>query len=137
MFRLVLFLAALLAIAGCQTTSQHQFAQPADWQTRAGQMLYDSGKTRIAGDVLIRYSATGDFELTFSKGPGVNLLLLRQDAQFAHAEGPLARGSWSGSVADAPEHLRGWVALRDAIVAAPMQRQVRKATGDETFLLLF
>ena len=62
--------------------------------------------------MLIRYSSTGDFELTFSKGPGVTLLTVRQDDKFVRVSGPLARGSWSGPPNEAPSRLRGWVSLR-------------------------
>nr|MDQ6912655.1 hypothetical protein [Verrucomicrobiota bacterium] len=71
------------------------------------------------------------FELTFTKGPGVKLLVVRQDAKFASAEGPLARGRWSGPVANAPERLRGWFSLRDKILAGG--RSVRAESGAETF----
>src|SRR6202011_2511369 len=78
-------------IMSCATTSTHQFAEPArDWQTRTGQLLYRTAKTTVIGDVVVRFSKAGDFELTFSKGPGVTLLVVRQDAGFAEINGPLA-----------------------------------------------
>jgi hypothetical protein len=89
----------------------------------------------LIGEVLIRYSASGDFELRFSKGPGLTLLVIRQDAQFASAEGPLARGRWSGPTANAPERLRGWFALRDKIIAGGAT--VRFTSGAESFNLRF
>src|SRR6266581_9302405 len=71
----------IVALTGCATTSTHQFAEPArDWQTRSGQLLYRTAKTTVIGDVIVRFSETGDFELTFSKGPGVTLFIVRQDA---------------------------------------------------------
>ena len=91
----------------------------------------------MAGELVVRYSAAGDFELTFSKGPGVNLLVLRQDAQFAQVDGPLARGKWSGEVATAPEHVRGWLSLRDLLLRQAGQRSLRNVVGSETFLILF
>jgi len=89
----------------------------------------------LIGEVLVRYSAAGDLELQFSKGPGVTLLVLRQDAQFASAEGPLARGRWSGSTANAPERLRGWFALREQILKGGAT--VRFTSGAESFNLRF
>src|SRR5437762_5062971 len=77
----------IVALTSCATTSTHQFAEPArDWQTRSGQLLYRNPKTTVIGDVFVRFSGNGDFELTFSKGPGVNLLFLRQDASFAEVD---------------------------------------------------
>ena len=141
-------LAFLLAVTGCATTSTHQFAEPkADWQTRTGQLLYRNPKTTIIGDVVVRFSKTGDFELTFSKGPGVNLLLLRQDAGFAEVKGPMAGSGWSGPIERAPQQLRGWLELRDKIVhalatASPSgsgqgRHQVRHVLGSETFVFRF
>ena len=41
-----------------------------EWQARSGQLLYRNARTTLIGDVLVRFSKSGDFELTFSKGPG-------------------------------------------------------------------
>jgi hypothetical protein len=101
----------------------------------------------VIGDVVVRFSKTGDFELTFSKGPGVNLLILRQDSTSAEIKGPLTGRGWSGPIARAPQQLRGWLELRDKIVhalatASPSdggqdRRQVRHVSGSETFLFRF
>ena len=91
----------------------------------------------LIGEVLIRYSKQGDFQLTFTKAGGITLLSLRQDANFGQAEGPLARGRWSGTVADAPERLRGWFQLRDKIVNAPRVPSLRHGAGSQTFTLRF
>src|SRR6266513_945111 len=86
-----------IMFASCATTATHQFAEPArDWQTRTGQLLYRNPKTTVIGDVVVRFAKKGDFELTFSKGPGVTLLNLRQDANFAEVKGPMASRAWSG-----------------------------------------
>jgi hypothetical protein len=131
-------LAALLAViclTSCQTTSTHQFAAPASsWQTRSGQLAYH-GAMSLIGEVLVRSSATGEMELIFSKGPGVTLLTLRQDAQFGSAEGPLARGRWAGPTAQAPGRLRGWFALREKIIADGPSARVN--LGAESFNLRF
>ena len=47
-------------------------------------------KNTLIGEVLVRFSKAGDFELTFTKGPGVALLEIRQDANFFSVKGPLA-----------------------------------------------
>jgi hypothetical protein len=125
-----------LLLASCQTTSSHQFAAPTSaWQTRSGQLAYTGPKISLIGEVLVRYSKAGDFELTFSKGPGVTLLTLRQDAGHADAAGPLARGRWSGPTASAPQRLRGWFALREKILAGSSTVQV--VAGADTFHLRF
>lgn len=126
----------LVCLTSCATTSNHQFANPsANWQMRTGQLAFSGPKISLIGEVLVRYSKTGEMELIFSKGPGVTLLTLRQDAQFADAQGPLARGHWLGPVANAPDRLRGWLALREKIVAGESSVRVRQ--GTESFNLRF
>jgi hypothetical protein len=136
--RAVIIALFLVDLTSCATTSTHQFAEPkADWQTRTGQLLYRNPKTTVIGDVVVRSSNAGDFELTFSKGPGVNLLILRQDTGFAEVKGPIAGRGWSGPVDRPPEQLRGWLELRDKIVHAQDRHQVRHASGSETFVFRF
>jgi hypothetical protein len=127
-----------ICLISCATISRHQFAEPtAAWQTRTGQLLYRTAKTTLIGDVFVRFSKDGDFELTFSKGPGVTLLSLRQDVSFAEVKGGLAQRGWSGPIDRAPPQLRGWLGLRDAIVHAQDRDLVRYVAGAETFLLRF
>jgi len=124
-------------VTSCATTSRHEFAEPAgNWQIKSGQLMYRTATTTLIGDVLIRFSKSGDFELTFSKGPGVTLLSLRQDATFAEANGPFAKGRWSGAVDQAPKPLRGWLGLRDRLIHSQDQ-SVRYTAGNETFLFRF
>lgn len=128
--------ALLFCLTSCETI-RHQFAQPAtDWQARIGQLQYRGPRTTLIGEVLVRFSKTGDFELTFTKGPGVALIMIRQDATFARVEGPLARGRWAGPIAKAPQRLRGWLALRNELMQSqkPMLKHV---AGRETFLFEF
>lgn len=133
MRRVAAFL-AVICLTSCATTSNHQFISPAaDWRTRTGQLAFKGPKISLIGEVLVRYSKTGEMELMFSKGPGVTLLTLRQDAHFASAEGPLARGRWSGAMASAPDRLRGWFALREKIIAGGSA--VRLERGAESFRL--
>src|SRR5437899_11386874 len=110
-------LAFLVALTSCATTSPHEFAEArADWQTRSGQLLYRNPKATVIGDVFVRFSRNGDFELTFLKGPGLNLLVLRQDSTSAEIKGRLAGRACSGPIDRAPQRLRGWIELRDNIV---------------------
>jgi hypothetical protein len=136
--RAILIALLFVDLASCATVSRHQFAEPtAAWSPRTGQLLYRTTKTTLIGDVFVRFSNTGDFELTFSKGPGVTLLSLRQDASFAEVRGPLAGPGWSGSIERAPKQLRGWLGLRDEIIHAQDRHVVRYVAGAETFLLRF
>ena len=116
----------------------HHFLDPSqDWQARNGQLLYRGRKTALIGEVLVRFSKTGDFELTFTKGPGIALLELRQDATFASARGPLARGGWSGPTVEAPARLRGWLELRQVLMAAGEKTAVDHSAGNDKFIFRF
>jgi hypothetical protein len=148
--RAILVALLIVDLTACATVSRHQFAEPArDWQARSGQLLYRTQKTTLIGEVLVRFSKNGDFELTFSKGPGVTLLVLRQDTNFAEVKGPLARQGWSGRIDRAPPQLRGWLGLRDEFLRAKdrqprnnrgsrtVSESIRHVAGLETFLLRF
>jgi hypothetical protein len=127
----------LLSLTSCRNLLRYHLLGPArDWQARSGQVLYRGPRVHLVGEVLVRYSRAGDFELTVTKGPAVPLFVLRQNADFARVQGPLARGTWSGPVAHAPMHLRGWLGLRSAL----MQNQnttVKYTEGAETFVFQF
>jgi hypothetical protein len=125
-------------IISCATTSHHEFSEPfSGWQTKSGQLMYRAPSTTLIGEVLVRSSKTGDFELTVSKGPGITLLSLRQDATFVEVKGGLAGQGWSGPVAQAPSQLRGWLGLRDQFLHAPNRKTLRYAAGNETFVFRF
>ena len=137
-FRSIALLTALiLAFTSCETV-RHQFAGPArDWQARNGQRLYHGKRTTLIGEVLVRFSKAGDFELTFTKGPGVALLEIRQDANFFSVKGPLAGVSWSGSMAHAPPRLRGWLQLREKLITLGDKPTLTHSFGGETFTFRF
>ncbi len=127
---------ACFCVTSCATTSNHKFSDPtANWQTKSGQLRYQTAETTLMGDVFIRFSKSGDFELSLSKGP-VTLLTLRQDASFAEVKGPFAKGGWSGPVEQAPKPLRTWLGLRDKLIHS-QDRSVRYTAGNETFLFRF
>jgi hypothetical protein len=131
-------LLALLSLTSCETAGlRHQFTQPGqNWEARIGQLQYRGPKTTLIGEVLVRFSTSGDFELTFTKGPGVTLLVIHQDSTFARVEGPLARGRWAGPSEKAPPRLRGWLALRNVF----MQQKtsvVKYSAGTDAFLFEF
>jgi hypothetical protein len=136
-------LVSILAISACCLTScasvsQHQFSEPATgWQTKTGQLLYRTAKAPLIGEALIRFSNTGDFQLTVSKGPGITLLSLRQDAAFAEFNASFTGQHWSGPTEKAPPQLRGWLGLRDQFLRAPNQKTLRYAGDGEMFLFRF
>ncbi len=126
----------LLGLTSCQTL-RHRFLDPAPtWDARIGQLQYRGPKTTLIGEVLVRFSKRGDFELTFTKGPGVTLITVKQDATFARVRGPLARGTWSGPTEKAPQRLRGWLALRDELIKSKAPT-LQKTVGAETFSFAF
>jgi hypothetical protein len=139
LFRLIVIATVLsFGLTSCQTTSRHQFLDPSsDWTAKSGQLLYRGARTSLIGEVLVRFSKNGDFELTFTKGPGMTLLQVRQDASYASVKGPLARGGWSGPTAQAPARLRGWLQLREVLMASGAKPSVRHTAGDETFVFRF
>jgi hypothetical protein len=133
----ILFVAVFF-LTSCATVSHHQFTEPiAGWQTRTGQLMYRSAKATLIGEAVVRVSKTGDFELTLSKGPGITLLSLRQDAAFAEFNANFTGQHWFGPVAQAPQQLRGWLGLRDQFLRTPNQKTLRYVSGSETFLFRF
>jgi hypothetical protein len=130
--------AIAVCLTSCASVSQHQFSEPAaGWQTKNGQLMYRTTKTTLIGEALVRFSQTGDFELTVSKGPGITLLSLRQDAGFAEFNADFTGQRWSGPTAQAPSQLRGWLGLRDQFLRAPNEKALRYVNGGETFLFRF
>jgi hypothetical protein len=99
--------------------------------------MYRTAKTTLIGEAIVRFSKTGDFELTVSKGPGITLLSLRQDAAFAEFNANFTGQGWSGPTTQAPQQLRGWLGLRDQFLRAPNQKTLRYVTGSETFVFRF
>jgi hypothetical protein len=99
--------------------------------------MYRTPQTTLIGEAFVRFSNTDDFELTVSKGPGITLLSLRQDAGFAEFNASFAGQHWAGPVAQAPPQLRGWLGLRDKFLRAPDRKTLRYVSGSETFLFRF
>jgi hypothetical protein len=129
---------SVFCVTSCVTSSHHDFSEPVTgWQTKTGQLMYRTPNTTLIGEALVRFSKTGDFELTVSKGPGITLLSLRQDANFAEVKGGLARQGWFGPVAQAPLQLRGWLGLRDQFLHEPDRKTLRYTANNETFVFRF
>ena len=133
----LLFVTAV-CLTSCASVSHHQFSEPAaGWQTKTGQLMYRTAKATLIGEAIVRWSKTGDFELTVSKGPGITLLSLRQDVGFAEFNANFTNHRWSGPTSRAPPQLRGWLGLRDQFLRAPNQKTLRYASDGETFLFRF
>jgi hypothetical protein len=129
---------ATFCLTSCASVSHHQFSEPtAGWRTKTGQLMYRTAKATMMGEALVRFSNSGDFELTVSKGPGIALLSLRQNAEFAEFNANFTDQRWSGPTVQAPEQLRGWLGLRDQFLRAPNQKTLRYASDSETFLFRF
>jgi len=133
----LLFITAV-CLTSCASVSQHQFSEPAaGWQTKTGQLMYRTAKATLIGEAIVRLSNTGDFELTVSKGPGITLLSLRQDAEFSEFNASFTNQRWSGATSHAPPQLRGWLGLRDQFLRTPNQKTLRYVSGSDTFLFRF
>jgi hypothetical protein len=137
------YLVSIVAISSvclisCASVSHHQFSEPAaGWQTKTGQLMYRTAKATLIGEAIVSFSKTGDFELTVSKGPGITLLSLRQDAEFAEFNASFTGQRWSGPLTQAPSQLRGWLGLRDQFLRAPNQKTMRYVSGSEAFQFRF
>ena len=133
-----LLVAIIVCLTSCASVSHHQFSEPpVGWQTKTGQLMYRTAKATLIGEALVRFSNTGDFELAVSKGPGITLLSLRQDSEFAEFKANFTGQHWSGPTAQAPQPLRGWLSLRDQFLRAPNQKTLRYVSSSETFLFRF
>jgi hypothetical protein len=135
--RLLLPLLAAAALAGCAT---HLFPayNPAG-QNVAGQMLYSSKKRTFVGEFTVRQSPT-DFALDVTKGPGMELILVRENGDnLARVEA--LNHAWQGDPRHfIPPQVRSWVALREVfagstpdgatVTRAPGQISVEFASGE-------
>lgn len=129
---------ALLGLTSCSFAPPHHFTEPGKrWETRSGQLQYRNATANMTGDVVVRYSKHGDFELRFSKGPGLNLLSIQQDNEYARVAGPMARLGWSGRTERAPQALRGWLSLRNAVLHAQDRHVIEHRVGPESFRFRF
>ena len=127
----------IIIAAGCQTPGT--FPKPdARWQTHAGQLQYVSGDKSVIGDMVMRSLGTNELQLDFQSGPGFPLIELKQSGDRVRAEGILARGTWEGHAGRAPEHLRGWVRLREKLAGkSPRGRLSVEPVAGERFTFVF
>ncbi|MGA3170809.1 MAG: hypothetical protein ABSE62_07320 [Chthoniobacteraceae bacterium] len=120
-------LLAAAALAGCAT---HIFPayNPAG-QNVAGQMLYSSKKRTFVGEFTVRQSPT-DFALDVTKGPGMELILVRENGDNLVRVEALNH-AWQGDPRHfVPPQVRNWVALREVFAGGtPAGATVTRAPG--------
>jgi len=125
-------LALVLTLAGCSTGIFPAY-NPAG-RNVAGQMLYVGKKRTFVGEFTVRQSPT-DFALDVTKGPGMELILIREsDDNLVRVE---ALGhTWQGNPQHfVPAQVRNWVALREVFNGAtPPGATVTRASNQITVL---
>src|ERR1700747_3896282 len=89
---LSLFFLALL-FSACQTVNE--LPGLANAKKHDGQMLYQTTRTSVVGDVILRTQPSGDYALIFSKG-GAEVLQIQAHDGHLVATGLLARNRWGG-----------------------------------------
>lgn len=108
---LPLFCLALL-FSACQTVNE--LPGLANAKKHDGQMVYQTTRTSIVGDVILRTQPSGDYDLIFSKGGAEMLQLQAHDGQLV-ATGLLARNGWTGPIERTPGLLRPWALLKQVV----------------------
>ena len=101
--------ALLAALVGCATSIFPEY-NPAG-RNVSGQMLYSGKKRTFVGDFTVRQSPT-DFALDVTKGPGMQLILVRENGDNLVRVEALNH-TWQGNPQHfVPAQVRNWVALR-------------------------
>jgi hypothetical protein len=125
--RLLIVPLAVILLPGC---ASHLFPEynPAG-RNIAGQMLYAGKKRTFVGEFTVRRSPT-DFALDVTKGPGMQLILVREnDDNLVRVE---ALGhTWQGNPRHfVPPQVRNWVNLREVFAGGtPPGGHVTRAPG--------
>jgi hypothetical protein len=128
-FRVFFSSLAAVALGACASVKPMPSPQPS-WAHATGQIQTSGGAVDIVGEIAIRYDDQ-HFLAEISKGP--SLPLLRIYAEGPHGEtvtvrGALARGTWSGPASEAPDALKGIVALPEVF-----QWAKARAAGDKSY----
>jgi hypothetical protein len=108
---LPLFCLALL-FSACQTVNE--LPGLANARKHDGQMVYQTTRTSIVGDVILRTQPSGDYDLIFSKGGAEVLQIQAHDGDLV-ATGLLARNGWTGPVDRVPGPLKSWALLKQVV----------------------
>ena len=98
----------------------------------AGQMLYSGKKRTFVGEFAVRQSPT-DFALDVTKGPGMQLILVRENGDNLVRVEALNH-AWQGDPRHfVPPQVRNWVALREVFSGGtPADATVTRAPGQIT-----
>ena len=122
---LCLFLAA--SLPGCSTRIFPEY-NPAGHNI-AGQMLYSGKKRTFVGEFAVRQSPT-DFALDVTKGPGMQLILVRENGDnLARVEA--LNHAWQGNPQRfIPPQARNWLAMREVFSGrTPAGAKVTRSPG--------
>jgi hypothetical protein len=109
---LPIFFLALL-FSACQTVNELP-GLGTNARTHEGQMVYQTSRTSIVGDVILRTRPDGEYDLVFLKG-GVQILEIQAHNDQLVATGLFARNGWTGPLDRAPGPLRSWALLKQVI----------------------
>jgi hypothetical protein len=123
--------AAILApLPGCSTRIFPEY-NPAG-RNIAGQMLYSGKKRTFVGEFTVRQSPT-DFALDVTKGPGMQLILVRENGDNLVRVEALNH-AWQGNPQHfVPPQVRNWVALRTVFSGGtPEGADVKRTPGQIT-----
>lgn len=123
-------MALLASLAGCSTRIFPEY-NPAG-RTIAGQMLYSGKKRSFVGEFTVRQSPT-DFALDVTKGPGMQLILVRENGDnLARVEA--LNHAWQGDPRHfIPPQVRDWLALRTVFSGGtPAGAKVTREPGQIT-----
>lgn len=119
--------AVLTTLSGCATGIFPAY-NPAG-RNVGGQMLYAGKKRTFVGEFTVRQSPT-DFALDVTKGPGMQLILIREnDDNLVRVEA--LNHTWQGNPRHfVPVQVRNWVALREVFAGGtPKGAEVTRAPG--------
>ena len=122
--------AVFAALPGCASRIFPEY-NPAG-RTLAGQMLYSGKKRTFVGEFTVRRSPT-DFALDVTKGPGMQLILVRENGDnLARVEA--LNHAWQGNPRRfVPPQARNWLALREVFSGGtPAGAKVTRAPGQIT-----
>ena len=122
--------ALALLLAGCAARIFPEY-NPAG-RNVAGQMLYIGKKHTFVGEFTVRQSPT-DFALDVTKGPGMQLILLRENGDNLVRVEAMGH-TWQGNPhVFVPPQVRNWVALREVFTGgSPAGARVTRTPGHIT-----
>jgi hypothetical protein len=113
MYRFLPIFFLALILSGCQTVNELP-GLGSNAKRHDGQMVYQTPRTSIAGDVILRTSPSGDYDLVLLKG-GVQVLQVQAHDDQLVASGLFARNGWTGPLDRAPGPLKSFALLKQVV----------------------